>query len=372
MIEPEPLQQVRRTYVRLGGRTLSYFSGCDYFRMASHPEVLGALVDGARRYGLNVAASRLTTGNHRLYRDLERRLAQFFAAESVLLAPTGYTADLIAAQAMAGQFSHALMDEASHPALVDAARFLDCRVLRFKHRDPKELQRLARRCGAGAKLALLTDGMFSQDGAAAPLAEYVAVLPRDAVILVDDAHGGGVLGGHGRGTLEHAGLARQGRMIQTITLSKAFGTFGGAIVSGAAFRRRVLERSALFMGSTPLPLPLANAALAGVRILAAQDGLRGRLAANQTYLRDGLRRAGWELPETPGPIVTLAPEGRGQIARLKRALLEARVYPPLIQYPGGPARSYFRFAVSSEHSRAQLDAVIAALGKGQAAGDTRP
>jgi 7-keto-8-aminopelargonate synthetase-like enzyme len=110
---------------------------------------------------------------------------------------------------------------------------------------------------------------------------------------------------------------------------------------------------------------LANAALASVRILAARHGLRQRLAANRDYLRDGLRRAGWPVPETPGPIVSLAPEGRGTLARLKRALLEAGVFPPLIRYPGGPARSYFRFAVASEHTRAQLDAVIAAVGEGR-------
>jgi 7-keto-8-aminopelargonate synthetase-like enzyme len=364
MIEPGPLQQIDRTYVLLGRRKLSYFSGCDYFRMASHPEVVAALAAGARRYGLNVAASRLTTGNHRLYWELERRLAGFFAAESALLAPTGYMADLIAAQALAGDFSHALIDQGAHSSLSDAARFLDCPLVQFKHRDAADLARVVRRCGARAKLLLLTDGMFSRDGSAAPLADYLEVLPEDAVVLVDDAHGGGLLGRTGKGALEHAGVLRHRRMIQTITLSKAFGTYGGAIVGAAGFRQRVLDRSALFVGSTPLPLPLANAALRSIEIVAADHGLRKRLARNQTYLKDRLRKAGWPLPETPGPIVSLAPELKSQIARLKQALLAAGVYPPLIKYPGGPADGYFRFAISSEHSREQLDAVIGAVGPG--------
>src|SRR5208337_4673365 len=115
MTEPEPLQQVDRTYVRYRQRKLSYYSGCDYFRLASHPRVLAAVQAGARKYGLNVAASRMTTGNHALYHELEAQLADFFAAESALLVSCGYVTNLVVAQAWAGHFSHALIDAAAHP-----------------------------------------------------------------------------------------------------------------------------------------------------------------------------------------------------------------------------------------------------------------
>src|SRR5438045_9563374 len=107
MTEPEPLQQVDRTYVRFGPRKLSYFSGCDYFRLASHPKVIAALQAGLKKYGLNVASSRLTTGNHFLYRELEKKLAAFFAAEDAVVVSTGYLSYLVAAQALAGNFAHA-------------------------------------------------------------------------------------------------------------------------------------------------------------------------------------------------------------------------------------------------------------------------
>src|SRR5215467_9313129 len=126
MTEPEPLQQVERTYVRFGGRKLSYFSGCDYFRLASHPEVIAALKEGVEKYGLNVAASRLTTGNHVLYGQLEKKLARFFDVESALLVSGGYVTNLIVAQALAGTFSHAIVDEKAHPSLWDASGLLDC------------------------------------------------------------------------------------------------------------------------------------------------------------------------------------------------------------------------------------------------------
>src|SRR5207248_680308 len=158
---------------------------------------------------------RLTTGNHVLYRQLEERLADFFSAENALLVSTGYLTNLVAAQALARNFSHALLEEKSHPSLRDAARFLDCPVVEFRHRNTESLASAIRRCGRAAKLIVLTDGMFSHDGSAAPLAEYLKVLPKDALLLVDDAHGAGVLGSTGQGAIEHAGVGRR-RIIQTI------------------------------------------------------------------------------------------------------------------------------------------------------------
>src|SRR5438876_3907882 len=172
MTEPEPLQQLDRTYVRFRGRKLSYFSGCDYFRLASHPEVVAAIEEGARKFGLNVAASRLTSGNHVLYGKLERAIADFFSAQDALVVSTGYVTNLVVAQALAGNFSHVLMDENSHPSLADSARFFDCPVLRFKPRDSEDVARAVRRCGPGAGVILLTDGMFARDGSVAPLSDY--------------------------------------------------------------------------------------------------------------------------------------------------------------------------------------------------------
>jgi len=360
MTEPEPLQQVSRTYVLYRQRKLSYFSGCDYFRLASHPRVVAALQSGVKKYGMNVAASRMTTGNHVLYRELEAELADFFAAEAALLVTSGYASNLVAAQALAGHFSHALIDAAAHSSLSDAARFLDCPVLQFKSCDADALAGTVRRCGPGSKLLVLTDGMFASDGSAAPLAEYLEVLPKDALILVDDAHGAGVLGRNGRGAPEHAGVSRR-RIIQTVTLSKSFGAYGGAILGTARLRQRILDRSRMFVGGTPLPLPLANAALVGIRILKSDPGFRQRLLRNAAYVKSSLREAGLPLAETPGPIVPLMPRRPSETDRLNRALLAARILRPFIKYPGGPPNGYFRFVISSEHTWPQLDALLSVL-----------
>jgi 8-amino-7-oxononanoate synthase len=362
MTEPEPLQQVERTHVRFGGRKLSYFSGCDYFRLASHPEVIAALKEGVEKYGLNVAASRLTTGNHVLYQRLEEKLATFFGAENALLVSGGYVTNLIVAQALVGSFSHAIVDEKSHPSLWDAARILDCPIVKLRHRDTTDLEQVVRRCGPGARPMLLTDGMFAHDGSAAPLANYLEILPKDAVILVDDAHGAGMIGKTGKGSIEHEGVSRK-RIIQAITLSKAFGTYGGAILATASLRARMIDKSMMFLGSTPLPLPLANAAMKSVQILKDDKSLRGRLVANVKFVKEALCAAGKLSGVTPGPIVPVVPRSARDATRINGELLRAEIFPPFVKYATGPADGYFRFVISSEHSKEQLEKLVCVLAR---------
>jgi len=324
------LQQYGKTQIIYRGRTLDYFAGCDYFRLGRHPAVARAAAQACRTVGLTVSASRRTTGNHVLYQTLERALATFFRAPAAVLLPTGYMGDLAVGQALAGQFTHALIDARSHGSLASAARFLNCPLVAFPHRNVAELARAIQGCGPDSRILIITDGMFSQDGAVAPLKDYLALLPTGGMILVDDAHGAGVLGGHGRGTLEHAGVDR-GRIIQTITLSKALGAFGGAVLASRKLRDGIVATSNSFAGVTPFPLPLAAAALKSLELLAANPGWRERMLAN---------------------AATKA---------LHRALLAANIYPSFIQYPGGPAGGCFRFVISSAHTQRQLAALAEVL-----------
>jgi 7-keto-8-aminopelargonate synthetase-like enzyme len=357
---PKPIQQIDRTYVRLGKRKLSYFAGCDYFRLASHPKVLRALEEGVKKYGLNVAASRMTTGNHELYGKLEKSLVQFFKSECAVLVSNGYVTNLIVAQALAGNFSHVVMDEKAHPSLLDAAQFFDCPVLMFKHRDTEDLSRVISRIGKNAKPILLADGIFSHDGSITPLKSYLKILPRDSMLLIDDAHGAGTLGKIGRGTIEFEGISRK-RAIQTITLSKAFGVYGGAILCSRDLREKILTKSRMFGGSTPLPLPLANAALTAVQLLRREQSLRKRLAQNVLYVKSKLRKAGLEIASPPSPLVAIFPNTDREAKELKARCLANGIFPSFIKYHGGPKDGYFRFAISSEHAKKQLDALLKAL-----------
>lgn len=362
MKEPESLQQVRRTYVRSHGRDLSFFSGCDYFRMSSHPKVLKAIADGLEKFGLSVAASRRTTGNHAVYLELEKKLARFYGGEAALVVSNGYLTNLVVAQTFAGSFSHVLIDERSHVSPNDGAQFFNCPILKFKHRDIRSFAEALKRCGRGARPVVITDGMFSGEGSVAPLRAYLKLLPRDSLIIVDDAHGGGVVGKNGGGAVDVEGVNRK-QIIQCVTLSKALGCFGGGIICSKKHREQIIQRSSMFIGSTPLPLPVAYAAGVAADTLRTDRSLRRRLNANADFVKGALRKAGMKLPNNPGPVIPFPLPSPKQNKALHRDLLVAGIFPSFLNYPGLPAGGYFRFVISSEHTPAQLEQLVSVLTK---------
>jgi 8-amino-7-oxononanoate synthase len=360
MNEGMPLERVDSTRLRWKGRLWLDFGGCDYLRLAHSAALRQALVHAVKKYGWNVAASRLTTGNHPLYLRMERKLARFFGAEAALLVPNGYLAPLVVAQALAGRFTHALVDEEAHVCLQDAALFLGCPVWTFPHRNPQGLARQVKRAGPHARLIVLTDGLFGWNGAVAPLAEYRRVLPRTAWMLVDDAHAVGLLGRRGRGSVEWAGLSRA-RLVQTFTLSKAFGLYGGVVLCSRPVRRWIVERSTCLGGGTPLPLPFVAALETALEELKRSVLTRRRVQQEVARLRHSLRQAGWEVPESPAPIVALFPTRAQQAQQLRRALQRAGIYPTWTHYPGRPQEGYLRLVLSPSHTAADVDRLLEAL-----------
>ena len=355
----KPLQQVDRTFVLQGGRRLIYFGGCDYFRLASHPKVLRAFQQGMELFGLNVAASRFTTGNHTVFGALENAISKFFGRPATLFS-SGYVTNLAFTQTFSDAFTHAFIDARSHGALQDAAGLLSCPVRAFKHRDADDLQELLGGLKRGARPLVLTDGLFSQEGSMAPLSSYLAALPARGMMLVDDAHAAGILGPRGRGTAEFFGL-KDPRVVQTISLSKAFGVYGGAVIAAPEVIEGLQQRCRVFAGNTPLPLPLANAALEAIQLLRSEKSLRARLLCNTRHVKQKLSAAGWPVPDNDAPLIGFAPADAKDAAAVSRALLKRKIFPPLIRYAGAPPHGAFRFALSSEHTRSQLDALVEAL-----------
>jgi 7-keto-8-aminopelargonate synthetase-like enzyme len=342
------------------GRRFVYFGGCDYLRLSRHPAVHAAVCRALREHGLNVAASRATTGNHALYEELETELARFFGVEAAVLAASGYATNLLVAQTLAGLASHVLIDARAHPSLTDAAGLISPRVTRFAHRRVPNLERRLGRLPGGARPVIMTDGLFARDGALAPLGGYLEVCPRNGWLVVDDAHGAGVLGGQGRGTPELCGV-HSPRLIHTITLSKAFGVFGGAVLTTRRLAERVRRGSRLFRGSTPMPLPLAAGALASLRVWQADGARRARLGANIARLRAALGGGGLVGPEPASPVVSVQATSPAAAGRLRRLLRRRGIYPSCIRYPGATEAGYFRFALSSEHTGRQVDMLAETL-----------
>ncbi len=357
------LQVVDQNFVMSGGERLLYFGGCDYFRMAWHPEVRAAMKQAIDGNAISASASRITTGNHPLFRQLEKRLAGYFGAPSALTVSAGYLANLVVCQGLAGDATHAFIDERAHASLRDGSRFLNCPVETFGHRDVDALKRMLGSLPNGARPAVLTDGVFGHDGSVAPLRAYESFLPRGGMMIVDDAHGAGVVGKDGRGALSVEGVTRR-RIVQTVTLSKAFGVSGGAVLGVRELREKIVARSHAFQGSTPLALPLVEAALKAVSLVKRGRDYRLRLAMNAHVARAALSRGGAPVSDSASPIIALEPDSVERADRIVRALRAVGVYPSLISYPGGPEGGWFRFAISSEHSHEQIRTLTDALIEG--------
>ncbi|MCB0258906.1 MAG: pyridoxal phosphate-dependent aminotransferase family protein [Calditrichaeota bacterium] len=357
---PAPaLTFVDRTYVLHRNRRLIYFGGTDYHRMSSHPEVTDAMCAAAQDYGISCTGSRVTTGNHPLHESLETKLAAFFHTEAALVFASGYLAAMVLLPAIVDEFELLLLDETAHPCLSDAARMLNKPVVTYAHNDPADLRKQLRRHLLAGKMPLIvTDGVFAARGDLPPLAEYAAIAEASGgKILLDDCHAMGVLGDSGLGSWEMAGIKRE-MIYQTGTLSKAFGVFGGVITGSKELIRRVEEKSMVFIGSTGLPLPLAAAGVASLEWLTRHREVIGMLQQRALATKQRLREAGLNLESTPVPIIAFGMADPESAGRMSQALLDAGIYPSLINYPGTPPGGLFRFALSSAHTDEQLALLV--------------
>lgn len=353
------LRVVGQTEVLHRGRRYVYFGGCDYFRLSIHPRVIAA-AQRAAVDGLGVAASRVTTGNHPVYSAFERLLARHFKVEKAWITAHGYGANLAAAQSLKGRFTHAIIDQQAHVSLRDAAIFLGAEIQEFRHADPDSLERVHSQMPTDARVVVMTDGMFPLDGTVPPLADYLHRLGKDVWWWVDDCHAAGTLGRLGLGSVDHHGLPRS-RVIQIITLSKAFGSFGGAILGDKDWVESIWKGSRWFAGSTPPPLPMVAAARTSLQILVRSTERLRRLRQNIARVKKPLFDSGILSAMSPGPMFLVTPESVTHTARLHRRLRSFGIYPSYIRYPGGPAVGAFRFAVSSEHSSEELNRLVQAL-----------
>ena len=363
MLGPE-LTLVDDNHVLWEGRKLLYFGGTDYHRLSRHPRVREAVRHAAGQYGISPTGSRITTGNHPLYRELETEIAKFFATEAALVCSGGYLANMVLIQSVSREFDRVFIDQRAHPALWDAARVSGLPLVVFRHGDVDHLAaQLQQHLSAHEHPLILTDGIFPAEGEMAPLGQLADLARRfSGKLLIDDAHGMGVLGTTGKGSVEEAQLPAD-IYYQTGTLSKAFGTFGGILTGPAGLIRQVQHQSAAFIGSTGLPLPIAAASVQALRILREEPGLLTDLRQNTFYLRKQLQQLGWSIPASPVPVISLRFTEEAQNRRLRTLLLEREIFPPFIHYPGAPAGGHFRFVISSRHTREELNRVVEALSR---------
>ena len=352
--------------VTLAGREVLLLCSNNYLGLADHPALAEASIRAIERYGTSSGASRLVSGTMELHEQLEQAVASFKGSEAALIFNSGHAANTGIIPALVGRGDVVYSDRLNHASIVDGIRLSGAKLFRYGHNDHLQLAELMERHSGYGRNLIVTDGVFSMDGDMAPLAELVAIKRKhDALLMVDDAHGSGVLGRQGRGSADLLGVA-DGVDIQMGTFGKALGSFGAYAAISAELRELLLNRSRSFIFSTSLPPAVLAASLAAVELVQSPEGelLRERLRANSSFFRNGLKRLGVSLPDASTQIMPVITGQTDITMDFSEALLENGIFAQGIRPPTVPAGSCrIRFTIMATHRLDDLERAIEIIGK---------
>ncbi|MBP7227577.1 MAG: glycine C-acetyltransferase [Longilinea sp.] len=347
-----------------GKRVLNFCSN-NYLGLANHPQLVAAAREIVERYGVGPAAVRSIAGTMDLHLELERRLAKFKGVEAAITFQSGFAANLATIPALVGKEDVIFSDELNHASIIDGCRLSGGRIARYAHNDVADLERVIKENeGTYRRALIITDGVFSMDGDIAPLDKICEVAnAHDILLMVDDAHGEGVIGRGGRGIVDHFGL--HGKVdVEVGTLSKAFGVVGGVVAGNATIIEWLRQRARPFLFSSAVTPPDVAACLAAVDVLENSTELVDRLWENARYFKAEMKRLGFNtgVSETPITPVML---GEAPLAQsFSRELFEENVFAMPLGFPTVPrGKARIRVMISAAHSRDDLDQGLAAFAK---------
>lgn len=337
------------------------FASNDYLGLSRHPEIIRAVLSALKKYGFGSGASRLLSGSFISHKKLEERIASFKNTESSLVFNTGYAANTGIIPAIAGAEWSIFSDELNHASIIDGIRLSKATVKIFRHRDMNHLEGLLKK--SLKKKLIVTDAVFSMDGDIAPLKDIVFLSKKyNAIVMIDDAHGTGVLGKTGRGALEHFGI-KGDNIIQMGTLSKAFGCFGAFAAGSRDLIDFLLNRASSFIYSTSLPPAVAEAGTKAVDIVERKShNLRKKLWNNRQRLYKGLVDLGYNTFGSETPIIPILTGDVKGTLKLSAYLYKNKIFAPAIRPPTVPeGKCRIRFSVAAMHTKDDIDRVLEVL-----------
>jgi len=366
------------TAVRVGGRLLRNFCSNDYLGLSHHPELIRAATECMSRFGFGAGAAHLVSGHSLEHHALEQELAAFVGRERALLFSSGYMANLGVIGALTDRHDTVLADRLNHASLLDAARLSGARLRRYAHGDmthaaqmleapraqPEDSGPHKSNGGGGATTLIVTDGVFSMDGDLARLPDLAALARQhDCALMVDDAHGLGVLGKTGRGTLEQSGVDASAVSILVGTLGKAFGTFGAFVAADADLIDYLIQRARTYIYTTALPPVVAAASRAGLRLAQEEGWRRERLLSLTLRFRAAAAALGVPLTASTTPIQPVIVGEAAWTLALSEALMNAGFWVAAIRPPTvPPGTSRLRITLSAMHREQDVDALCETLG----------
>ncbi len=343
------------------GRRLLAFASNDYLGLAADPALIDAAREGAGRYGVGAGASHLISGHYAPHQALEERLAAFVGMERALYFSTGFMANLGVVASLAGHNDAVFSDQLNHASLIDGIRLSGAEKYIYPHRDLAALEAMLSTCPAANKL-VVSDAVFGMDGDLAPLPELLELCQRhDAHLVVDDAHGFGVQGPQGRGSLAKFGIASP-RVVYIGTLGKAAGVSGAFAAGSDEVIEWLLQSARSYIFTTGAPPLLAHALLASLDLIERGDHRRAHLAQLIAQLRAGLKLKRWRLSDSATAIQPLIIGANEEALRIGAQLYESGLWIPVIRPPTVPeGTSRLRISLSAAHTPAQVERLVAAL-----------
>jgi 8-amino-7-oxononanoate synthase len=355
------LESPQRARVTVDGCEYLAFCSNDYLGLAADPRLSAAANEGIARYGVGGGASHLILGHSTAHHELEEALARFVRQPRALLFSTGYMANMGVVSALTGRGDAIFADRLNHASLNDAALVSRAAFKRYAHNDLDALERLLKITPARRRL-VVTDAVFSMDGDIAPVAALLELCERhDAYLFVDDAHGFGVLGEAGRGTLAHFNMASD-RIIYMATLGKAAGVAGAFVAGNETLIETLIQNARTYIYTTATPPLLAHALLTSLQIIADEEWRRERLRALIVQLREGLAAAPWTLMTSDTPIQPLLVGGNDEALALSATLAAAGLLVPAIRPPTVPqGTARLRISLSADHEAADVARLVEAL-----------
>ena len=358
------LDSAQSAHVTVDGKKFLAFCSNDYLGLANHPELIAAAKAGADTYGVGAGASHLVLGHARAHEDAEQQLAAFVNLPRALLFSTGYMANLGTVTALVGREDAVFADRLNHASLNDACLLSRAQFKRYAHNDLTQLEKLLAATQARRKL-IVADAVFSMDGDFAPVPELLALAERhDAWLLLDDAHGFGVLGAGGRGVLEHFGITHP-RIVYMATLGKAAGVSGAFVAGDATLIETLMQRARTYIYTTAMPPLLACAVSKSLQLIAAGAPLRQQLAKNIIQLKQILKNElpkGWRLLPSITAIQPLVIGDNHAALAVAEKLAARGVLVPAIRPPTvAPGTARLRISLSAAHTADDVRTLCEAL-----------
>ncbi len=339
-------------------KRLINFSGCDYLGLSNHPATRSALKEAVDRFGLSASASRITTGTSVAHLELEDMLASFLRAKDAVVTSSGHHAVAALLESSAPLGTHWFVDEECHPSAWAALRSTGVSFSSFRHRNADHLQQLLRR--AKKPISILTDAVFPVTGDTAPLEQLAEIVPKDALLCVDESHSMGVLGTTGRGLAES--LMNSDRKVVVFgSLSKGLGAFGGYLCGSEALCRRVRETSLTYQTSTALPPALCKVVSVGLQLLQTDSSLQENLWRNTSRMNAILSAQGLVGDPERVPIFQVKFADSKALHACHRVFHDLGLFVPMFRYPGALDPQLLRWTVQSRHTVDHLDAFAAAF-----------